>query len=125
MVMNVWCNPRITKQADEMAHAYSVNVYVKLTGSHKILSDNGIGFINAFFAKVSSILAAKQFSVLPYPRGDGCTLFENMYQKTCVRLTCLGQNSTHSMCCILACPKQTFQIQCIFPHVWKRCNILH
>ena len=36
-----WCIPLCTKDADEVLHAYQLNVYSKFCGYHKILSDSG------------------------------------------------------------------------------------
>ena len=43
MLMNYsWCIQLCTKEADEVVHAYVVNIYYKFGGSDKILSDNGM-----------------------------------------------------------------------------------
>ena len=39
-----WCRLLLTKEANEVVHAYLVNMYSKL--AHKILSDNGTEFQN-------------------------------------------------------------------------------
>ena len=49
-----WCILLFTKQADEVVHAYLVNVYSKFDGLHKVLSGNGTEFKNTFFVQVAS-----------------------------------------------------------------------
>ena len=36
----IWCIPLHTKEADQVVHAYMVNIYLTFDGSHNILSDN-------------------------------------------------------------------------------------
>ena len=60
ILMNyTWCMVLFTKRADDVAHAYLVNVYSKFGGSCKILSYNGIVFKNKLFMQVASTLGLR------------------------------------------------------------------
>ena len=49
----IFCVPLKTKTAEEVIQAYIDNVYSKLGGSMKILSDNGTKFKNKIFEQVA------------------------------------------------------------------------
>ena len=51
--------PLKTKQANEVLQAYIDNVYAKIGGSLKILSDNGTEFKNHLFETVATELGMK------------------------------------------------------------------
>ena len=60
-----WCILLFVKEADEVVHTYIVNMYSKLIGLHKFLSNNGTEFKNKLFT--ASSLGMKQvFSTLHY-----------------------------------------------------------
>ena len=65
-------------KADEVVHAFLVNVYSKYSGLHKILSDKGIEFKYKLFAQVALTLEMKQILSFPYyPQGNRC--IENVH----------------------------------------------
>ena len=67
------CIVLFTKEADEVVHAYLVNVYSKSGASHRILSDNGTEFKNKLFMQVASTLGMKRVLSSPYyPQGNRC-----------------------------------------------------
>ena len=51
-----FCSPLKSKRAEEVIQAYLNEVYYRLGGSRKILSDNGIEFKNKVFEEVSKKL---------------------------------------------------------------------
>ena len=59
MTNYAWCLLVHTK-ADEVVHAYLVNIYCKFYGQHKTLLDNGSEFKNMLFTHVASTLWVKQ-----------------------------------------------------------------
>ena len=78
-----WCVLLYT--ADKVVHAYSVNIYSKYCGSHKILLDNRTEFRNELFMWVDSTLGMKQiFSFLYYPQGNGNLEHIHNFHKTCI-----------------------------------------
>ena len=52
----VFCVPLKTKTTEEVIQAYIDNIYSKLGGSLKILSDNGTEFKNRMFELISKEL---------------------------------------------------------------------
>ena len=63
ILMNyTWWIPFHTKEAEKVMHTYVVNVYSKLGGSNKILSDNEIEFKDNFSPNVVSTLGIKHAS---------------------------------------------------------------
>ena len=56
----------VYKKADEVLHAYLVNVYFMFGGLCKIFSDNGTEFKNKLFVQVASTLGMKQVFSAPY-----------------------------------------------------------
>ena len=63
-----WYMPLFKKEAEDIGHAYIVNMYSTFGGLHKILSDNGTEFKTKLFVKVASTLGMKWvFSSSYYP----------------------------------------------------------
>ena len=82
----VFCVPLKSKQANEVLQAYIDNVYVKFSGSLKILSDNGTEFKNQLFEKIDKELGMKhKIYTAPYrPSSNGHIEGFQNFLKACI-----------------------------------------
>ena len=82
----VFCVPLKTKAVEEVIQAYIDNVYSKLGGSLKMLSDNGIEFKNKMFEQIAKELALEyKLYTLPYhPASNGRIEGFHAFFKACI-----------------------------------------
>ena len=82
----VFCIPLKSKQANEVLQAYIDNVYVKFSGSLKILSDIGTKFKNQLFEQIAKELGVKhKIYTAPYrPSSNGCIEGFHNFLKACI-----------------------------------------
>jgi transposase InsO family protein len=75
------------KTADTVVQAYLDNVYTKLGGSMRILSDNGTEFKNELFEKVAKMIGVqhKLYSAPYHPQSNGRIECFHAFFKACLR----------------------------------------
>ena len=82
----VFCIPLKTKTAEEVLQAYVDNMYSKLGGSMKILSDNGTEFKNKIFEQVAKELGVvyKLYTPPYHPASNGRIEGFHAFLKACI-----------------------------------------
>ena len=82
----VFCIPLKTKTAEEVLQAYVDNVFSKLGGSIKILSDNGTEFKNKIFEQMAKELGIvyKLYTPPYHPASNGRIEGFHAFLKTCI-----------------------------------------
>ena len=82
----VFCIPLKTKQASEVLQAYTDNIYAKMCGSLKILSDDGTEFKNQLFEKIAKELGVNyKIYTVPYrPSSNGLIEGFHNFLKACI-----------------------------------------
>ena len=83
---NVFCIPLKTKTAEEVLQAYIDNVYSKISGSLKILSDNDTEFKNKIFEQIAKELGVvyKLYTPPYHPASNGRIEGFHAFLKACI-----------------------------------------
>ena len=82
----VKCIPMADKSAETVMSTYLKDIYCRLGGSRKILSDNGSEFKNLLYSEVMTQLQCKHMYSFPYrPHRNGRIEVSHKFLKNCIR----------------------------------------